>query len=54
MQDQIYNDLMKEVARGVDTYWMNEPLRFAITHRHTLAIEGGMMFFAMVLGLVTE
>lgn len=53
-QDQIYNDLMKEVARGVDTYWMNEPLRFAITHRHTLAIEGGMMFFAMVLGLVTE
>lgn len=40
-QDQIYNDLMKEVARGVDTYWMNEPLRFAVSHRHTLSIEGG-------------
>ena len=37
-QDQIYNDLMKEVARGVDTYWMNEPLRFATTHKHTLSI----------------
>ncbi|MFR7822736.1 MAG: hypothetical protein ACLU30_05660 [Odoribacter splanchnicus] len=43
-QDQIYNDLMKEVARGVDTYWMNEPLRFATTHKHTLSIEGGRYF----------
>ncbi len=40
-QDAIYNELMKEVARGVDTYWMNEPLRFAVSHRHTLSIEGG-------------
>ena len=50
-QDQIYNDLMKEVARGVDTYWMNEPLRFAVTHRHTLAIEGGDDVFRYGVGV---
>ena len=36
-----YNRRLAEVKRGVDTYWMNEPLRFAVTHRHTLSIEGG-------------
>ena len=50
-QDQIYNDLMKEVARGVDTYWMNEPLRFATTHKHTLSIEGGDATFRYGAGL---
>ena len=50
-QEQIYNDLMKEVARGVDTYWMNEPLRFAVTHRHTLSIEGGDDVFRYGVGV---
>jgi TonB-linked SusC/RagA family outer membrane protein len=36
-----YNDRMKEVARGVNTYWANEPLHFTVTHRHTLFAEGG-------------
>mgnify|MGYP002620561049 CR=1 FL=1 len=45
------NDLMKEVARGVDTYWMNEPLRFATTHKHTLSIEGGDATFRYGAGL---
>ncbi|OFY89621.1 MAG: SusC/RagA family TonB-linked outer membrane protein [Bacteroidetes bacterium RIFOXYA12_FULL_40_10] len=36
-----YFNRMKEVSRGVDTYWMNEPLRFATTHKHTLFVEGG-------------
>ncbi len=39
---------MKEVARGVDTYWMNEPLRFATTHKHTLSIEGETLLSGMV------
>lgn len=50
-QDQIYNDLMKEVARGVNTYWMNEPLRFAVTHKHTFSIEGGDATFRYGAGL---
>ncbi|MCM1032046.1 MAG: SusC/RagA family TonB-linked outer membrane protein, partial [Oscillibacter sp.] len=50
-QDRIYNNLMKEVARGVDTYWMNEPLRFGVAHRHTLAIEGGDQIFRYGVGV---
>ncbi len=33
--------LLAEVNRGVNTYWMNEPLRSALFQRHTLFAEGG-------------
>lgn len=36
-----YNDLLRNVKRGVDTYWMSEPLRIAFSHRHNLYLEGG-------------
>ncbi len=36
-----YFNRMKEVARGVNTYWANEPLRTALYHRHNLFAEGG-------------
>jgi TonB-linked SusC/RagA family outer membrane protein len=36
-----YYNRMKEIRRGVDTYWLNEPLRFAMSHNHNLFIEGG-------------
>lgn len=39
--DSLYNLNLSEVARGVDTYWMNEPLRTAISHKHNLYAEGG-------------
>ena len=39
--DSLYNLNMAEVARGVNTYWMSEPLRTAITHKHNLYAEGG-------------
>lgn len=39
--DAKYNQRLAEVRRGVNSYWMNEPLRFAATHRHTLFAEGG-------------
>lgn len=38
---QRYYDLLRNVKRGVDTYWMSEPLRVAFTHRHNLYLEGG-------------
>lgn len=41
MEQQLYYERMAEVARGVDTYWMSEPLRFAISHSHNLFAEGG-------------
>jgi hypothetical protein len=39
--DRKYNQLLAEVNRGVNTYWMNEPLRSALFQRHTLFAEGG-------------
>ena len=40
-KDQEYYNRLKEILRGVDTYWMNEPLRTVFTHRHNLYIDGG-------------
>lgn len=39
-QTNYYNRLA-EVRRGVNTYWASEPLRTALTQRHTLFAEGG-------------
>lgn len=39
--DSLYNLNKAELARGVDTYWMNEPLRTSITHKHNIYAEGG-------------
>lgn len=36
-----YYRRLAEIRRGVNTYWLSEPIRFATTHRHTLFIEGG-------------
>ena len=36
-----YYQRLAEVKRGVDTYWMSEPLRFATSHSHNLFAEGG-------------
>lgn len=36
-----YNARLAEVARGVNTSWIDEPLRFAASHKHTLFVEGG-------------
>ncbi|MDE5611002.1 MAG: carboxypeptidase-like regulatory domain-containing protein, partial [Odoribacter sp.] len=36
-----YNRYKEEILRGINTYWLSQPLRTAITHRHTLNIEGG-------------
>lgn len=36
-----YFNRLKEVRRGVNTYWANEPLRTSLTQRHSLFAEGG-------------
>lgn len=38
---QSYNDKLAAIARGVDTYWLSEPLRTGLNHRHSLYAEGG-------------
>ncbi|WP_434802132.1 SusC/RagA family TonB-linked outer membrane protein [Gabonibacter chumensis] len=37
----LYQEKMREVKRGVNTYWLDKPLRTAIQHRHSLTLEGG-------------
>ncbi|MBK5720355.1 SusC/RagA family TonB-linked outer membrane protein [Dysgonomonas sp. Marseille-P4677] len=36
-----YYARLKNVQRGVDTYWIKEPIRTAYTHNHSLLIQGG-------------
>ena len=39
--DNLRNERLKEIERGVDTYWLNEPIRPGFTHKHNLYAEGG-------------
>lgn len=39
--DEKYNSYYNEVLRGVNTYWLNKPLRVGVGHKHTLTFEGG-------------
>ncbi|MCC8173683.1 MAG: hypothetical protein LIO65_04655 [Odoribacter sp.] len=39
--ENVFYERMKNVKRGVNSYWLSEPLRFAFTHRHNLFLEGG-------------
>lgn len=36
-----YQNRLREVKRGVDTYWLSQPLRTAVQQRHALTLEGG-------------
>lgn len=38
---ELHNQHLKAVARGVDTYWLSEPLRVGFSHRHSIYAEGG-------------
>ena len=39
--DALRNERLKEIERGVDTYWLSEPIRPGFTHRHNVYAEGG-------------
>lgn len=39
--DNLRNERLKEIERGVDTYWLSEPIRPGITHKHNIYAEGG-------------
>ncbi len=39
--DSLYNLHRANVARGVNTYWLSEPLRVALVHKHNIYAEGG-------------
>lgn len=39
--DRLRNERLKEIERGVDTYWLSEPVRPGYTHKHNIYAEGG-------------
>lgn len=36
-----YNHYKHEILQGVNTYWLAEPVRTILLHRHNLTVEGG-------------
>lgn len=36
-----YNELVKNIAEGVDTYWLAKPLHTGVGQKHSLYMEGG-------------
>ncbi|HUP12156.1 MAG TPA: carboxypeptidase-like regulatory domain-containing protein, partial [Niastella sp.] len=39
--DSMYNDKLNAVLRGVNTYWMSEPLRIGLHNNFSLYVDGG-------------
>lgn len=39
--DNLRNERLREIERGVDTYWLSEPLRTGFTQKHNVYAEGG-------------
>ncbi len=44
-----YNQLLRNVLAGVDTYWLSQPLQTAVQNRHTLTAAGGTDAFRYTL-----
>lgn len=40
-QEIRYNKLLANVLKGVDTYWLSEPLRTGLNQRHFMSAQGG-------------
>ena len=39
--DSLYSQRLMQVLSGVDSYWLNEPVRNAFSQRHSLMVSGG-------------
>ena len=49
--DNLRNERLKEIERGVDTYWLSEPIRPGFTHKHNIYAEGGEYKIRYGIGL---
>lgn len=45
--DKLYSQRLNDVLRGVDTYWLSEPVRTGLTHSHSVRVSTG--FEALLL-----
>lgn len=48
---ETYNKHLAEIQRGVNTYWLSEPLRTVLNSRHNLYAEGGDKSMRYGLGI---
>lgn len=39
--DETHNQIKRDIASGVDTYWLSEPVQTAFTHGHYIYADGG-------------
>lgn len=39
--DEAYNRRLKNIQQGYDTDWLSQPLQNAISHQHSLTLDGG-------------
>ena len=39
--NKLYNEKLKVIESGVDTYWLAEPLRVGVNQKHSLYVQGG-------------
>ena len=46
-----YEAKMNNILSGVDTYWLSQPLKTQVNHRHSLYMEGGAESVRFGLGL---
>lgn len=50
-RESLYFQRLREVERGVDSYWLNEPLQLAVGQVHDLNVFGGDQAFQYTVGL---
>ncbi|MGV3767735.1 MAG: SusC/RagA family TonB-linked outer membrane protein [Chitinophagaceae bacterium] len=49
--DELYHSRLTRVRRGVNTYWMNEPVQLGFSHGHSVRMEGGDQIVRYAAGL---
>lgn len=49
--EAMYNERLTSVRRGVNTYWLAEPVRVGFDHRHSLYAEGGDDYMRYGIGV---
>ena len=43
--DELYNSRLEEVRKGVNTYWLSQPLTTSLNQRYSINFEGGDEYF---------
>ncbi len=50
--EEAYKKVYDDIQRGIDTYWLSQPLRTGFSHKHSLTLEGGDSRMRYQLGML--